>query len=91
VKDVLPAGHREGREWRAGNVQGDQGSSLAVRLSGPKAGLWNDFASGESGDALSRCAPRSTSTCLRPWMVSPLARPQGWWRRAAEQTGGASA
>lgn len=52
VKDVLPAGHREGREWRAGNVQGDQGSSLAVRLSGPKAGLWNDFASGESGDAL---------------------------------------
>jgi hypothetical protein len=52
VKDVLPAGRREGREWRAGNVQGDQGSSLAVRLSGPKAGLWNDFASGESGDAL---------------------------------------
>jgi Toprim domain len=52
VKDLLPAGHREGGEWRTGNVQGDQGSSLSVRLSGQKAGLWNDFASGESGDAL---------------------------------------
>jgi hypothetical protein len=52
VTDLLPAGHCEGREWRTGNVQGDQGSSLAVRLSGQKSGLWNDFATGESGDAL---------------------------------------
>jgi hypothetical protein len=52
VKDLLPAGRREGREWRVGNVQGDQGSSLAVRLSAQKAGLWIDFASDESGDAL---------------------------------------
>jgi hypothetical protein len=52
VRDLLPAGHREGREWRVGNVQGDQGASLAVRLSGQKSGAWHDFATGQSGDAL---------------------------------------
>jgi putative DNA primase/helicase len=52
VRAVLAAGHREGCEWRVGSVRGEPGSSLAVRLSGEKAGLWHDFATGESGDAL---------------------------------------
>jgi hypothetical protein len=52
VLDLLPTGRRDGREWRVGNVHGEPGSSLAIRLSGQKAGLWYDFATGESGDAL---------------------------------------
>jgi hypothetical protein len=52
VRDLLPNGTRQGHEWLVGNVYGDQGSSLAVHLSGPKAGVWCDFATSDSGDAL---------------------------------------
>jgi Toprim domain len=50
---LLPEGHREGRhEWRCGSVGGEPGGSLGVRLSGPKAGVWSDFSTGQKGDAL---------------------------------------
>ena len=50
--ELLPAGRREGPEWKAGSVAGEPGRSLSVRLAGPKAGVWMDFATGEGGDAL---------------------------------------
>jgi hypothetical protein len=50
--ELLPGGHQEGREWRAGSVSGERGASLGVHLTGQKAGVWADFATGESGDAL---------------------------------------
>jgi hypothetical protein len=50
--ELLPGGHREGREWRAGSIAGDAGSSLGVHLAGTRAGVWCDFATGEAGDAL---------------------------------------
>jgi hypothetical protein len=50
--ELLPSGHREGNEWRAGSIAGEAGSSLGVHLVGPKAGIWCDFATGEKGDAL---------------------------------------
>lgn len=49
---LLPNGQREGREWCVGSVHGEEGKSLKVVLSGDKAGLWKDFASGEGGDLL---------------------------------------
>jgi Toprim domain len=49
---LLPNGGREGQEWRVGNVNGEPGHSLAVHLSGAKAGLWADFSGAEKGDAL---------------------------------------
>ena len=49
---LLPGGKRQSGEWKAGSVNGDEGKSLSVRLSGAKAGVWADFASGESGDLL---------------------------------------
>ena len=52
VRELLPDGRREGHEWLVGNVHGERGSSLGVHLSGPKTGVWCDFATGESGDAL---------------------------------------
>lgn len=52
VRDLLPAGRREGDEWRVGSPAGEPGRSMAVRLSGPRAGVWCDFASGQAGDAL---------------------------------------
>lgn len=47
---LLPGGKRQGREFCAGSINGESGGSLKVCLSGSKAGIWSDFATGESGD-----------------------------------------
>lgn len=49
---LLPAGKRKAGEWAAGSTSGEEGQSLSVRLTGAKAGVWKDFASGEGGDLL---------------------------------------
>jgi twinkle protein len=49
---LLPNGKKAGGEWKAGSTAGESGGSLSVRLTGAKAGVWKDFASGESGDLL---------------------------------------
>jgi len=45
-------GKREGQELRFGDIAGGAGKSLGVHLTGSKAGIWQDFASGEGGDLL---------------------------------------
>ena len=52
ARELLPNGHKEGAEWRAGGLDGSKGKSLGVRLYGSKAGVWQDFAVGVGGDAL---------------------------------------
>lgn len=49
---LLPGGKRRAGEWTAGSVTGEEGKSLSVRLTGSKAGVWSDFATGASGDLL---------------------------------------
>lgn len=49
---LLKDGKRKGKEWVAGNVRGEAGTSLSVRITGDRAGVWSDFASGEAGDLL---------------------------------------
>lgn len=49
AQQLFPRGHAEGREWAVGNLKGEPGSSLKIVLSGPRAGLWKDFATGEGG------------------------------------------
>lgn len=49
---LLPQGKKASGEWKAGSVSGEPGASLSVRLTGSKAGVWKDFASGEGGDLL---------------------------------------
>lgn len=50
---LLPRGHKEGLEWRAGSTAGEPGDSLGVHLAGPKAGIWADFADTDrSGDLI---------------------------------------
>lgn len=49
---LLPGGKRAGKFWQAGNTSGEPGESLKVYLSGPKAGRWQDYATGQHGDAL---------------------------------------
>lgn len=52
AEHLLPGGKREGHEWRAGSLAGEAGKSLGVHLSGQKAGVWSDFATGETGDLI---------------------------------------
>lgn len=49
---LLSAGKRRGHYWTCGSVDNEAGGSLFVHLSGPRAGNWQDSATGEFGDAL---------------------------------------
>jgi hypothetical protein len=51
-RHILPAGQKEGQEWRVGSCLGEKGKSMAVHLTGSRAGVWQDFAAGIGGDAL---------------------------------------
>jgi twinkle protein len=52
VEKLLPNGRRHGREWKAGSIDGEKGESLGVVLDGDKVGVWQDFATGETGGDL---------------------------------------
>ena len=49
---LLPQGRREGQHWVAGDIAGGPGRSFKVCLSGQKARLCKDFATGEKGGTL---------------------------------------
>jgi uncharacterized protein (DUF927 family) len=52
VLHILPAAHLHGNKMLVGGLNGDEGKSLDIVISGPKTGLWKDFASGEGGRSL---------------------------------------
>jgi len=49
-KNLLPSGTVKSREWKVGSLNGEEGGSMGVCLSGDKAGVWQDFATGDKGD-----------------------------------------
>ena len=50
---LLPNGKTRRKLFVVGDVHGSQGESLSIELSGDKAGMWHDFATGEGGDIFS--------------------------------------
>lgn len=52
LRHLLPAGVVNGAEYCVGGIEGEKGQSLRVHMSGPKAGVWSDFSTGESGGDL---------------------------------------
>lgn len=59
---LLPRGKKASGEWKAGSINGEEGQSLSVRLTGAKRGVWCDFAAGAGGDLLDLwAATRSVS------------------------------
>ncbi|WP_022730087.1 DUF7146 domain-containing protein [Thalassospira lucentensis] len=48
----LASGRKQGRYWICGDVHGNPGRSLFVRISGRRAGKWCDAATGEYGDLI---------------------------------------
>lgn len=63
LEGVLQALYPNGRvrrdKFHLGNIQGEKGDSLEVELSGPKAGLWTDHATGEGGDVFDLIAKQA--------------------------------
>jgi hypothetical protein len=51
-RELMPNGKKHGHQWVIGSVAGEAGDSMAVELTGPKAGLWFDHAANEGGDLL---------------------------------------
>ena len=49
---LLPQGRVSQGNWVIGSLQGDQGKSLHIQLTGPRAGIWLDFSTGEKGDMI---------------------------------------
>ena len=49
VSRWLPKGKREGKEWRAGGLNGSAGKSFGINL---ETGMWADFATGDKGGDL---------------------------------------
>lgn len=74
---LLPRGKRRGAQFVVGNVQGDAGDSLVVDLDGAKRGLWLDFATGESGDAISLWA--AVCGFILPQQFDALLEDIGHW------------
>jgi twinkle protein len=52
VQFLLPQGKKSSGEWKVGGTTGEPGHSMSIRLTGAKAGIWSDFATGESGDLI---------------------------------------
>lgn len=89
--EFLPAGVREGGEWRIGSVASEPGRSMAVHLSGPKAGVWKDWAADIGGDALDLAAhvlfggdKGQAVRWSRAWLGLDSADPGSFERRRAE-------
>ncbi|MBF0098382.1 MAG: DUF3987 domain-containing protein [Magnetococcales bacterium] len=49
---LLPAGKVRSGKFYVGDVQGNPGDSMVVELTGPKAGMWFDHATGQGGDII---------------------------------------
>ena len=49
---LYPAGVFRHGKFLVGDVRGSKGESLTVEITGSKAGMWHDFATGEGGDVL---------------------------------------
>ncbi|MBA8757810.1 AAA family ATPase [Wolbachia pipientis] len=49
---LLPKGTFRGDKFYVGDVQGNKGKSTVIELTGERAGLWKDFATGEGGDII---------------------------------------
>jgi hypothetical protein len=84
ARELLPAGRKDGAEWRVGSLAGEPGQSLAVHIgAGARAGVWCDFSSGERGDALDLVAAvafagdkRQACAWARRWLGIDAADPR---------------
>ena len=64
AKYLFPNGKRSSNEWRIGSISGEAGQSLAIHLTGEKAGVWCDFEKGDGGDLLDLWSVKHNCTLM---------------------------
>ncbi len=82
---LFPRGNIKGTQFFVGDLDGNIGKSLVIELGGSKAGLWVDFATGESGDIFELWAVVAKLDCqhrfgelldvITRWLGQPCERP----------------
>ena len=80
ILDIWPTGKQRQNKYLVGDVMGGPGSSLELLLSGPKAGLWTDRATGEGGDIFDLIA-RYHSLNVQTQFAQVLERAREWLGR----------
>ncbi|WP_341810245.1 MULTISPECIES: AAA family ATPase [unclassified Wolbachia] len=85
---LFPNGTFHGDEFRIGDVHGNKGKSLRVELSGSRAGLWNDFATGEGGDIIDLWASvhRKNARTEFPEVMASIAEWLGHFKNSSNPT-----
>lgn len=92
LRHLFPYGRQMKREFQIGSLQGEKGQSLKVSMSGDKAGLWQDFESGQGGDIFDlwavvhgldtqRAFPAVLRSCANWLGMSPVVPPVSLERR----------
>lgn len=74
VAELLPNAVKDGHEFFVGSIAGERGRSMAINRNA-RAGVWKDFSSGETGDALDLVAQvlfRGNKTEAIKWAKSWL-------------------
>jgi twinkle protein len=56
---LYPNGKKESNNWRIGDVNGSEGQSLSICLTGSQAGRWKDFSTNEGGDLIDLMAAKN--------------------------------
>ena len=74
---LLPAGKIRHGKFHIGDIQGNPGDSMEVELTGEKAGVWYDHATGEGGDIFNLwAATRGMDTTMQfPQVMDDI---RGW-------------
>jgi Toprim domain-containing protein len=65
VRELFPAGCRQGRDWCVGSLAGEPGRSLRIGLAGKHRGRWREYADGTHGDLLDLIAAAQFGGDLR--------------------------
>ena len=77
---LYPDGKKDGQEWRVGTIDGGEGKSFGIHLTGAKAGWWSDFAGDVKGKNLLELWIQKESLTFR----EALEKAQGWLGVAKE-------
>ena len=92
-RTYLPNGRRSGGYWTVGNVTGEPGSSLAIRLIGSDdrpPGKWTDYATAEHGDLLDLIGHLTSATTV-PEALDEARCFLGWPRYGKPSAGSSAA
>lgn len=63
VSYLFPNGKEKNNQFFIGDISGESGKSLVIELAGDKAGVWNDFNTGEKGDIFDAWAYHARLDC----------------------------